>query len=300
MSILVATDLSEASRAAVRTAARLAAARDTSLTVAHFIEMPRSASWAVEAATREKLADEAREKAHSQLASFVDETLGDEHAGETIEVRVETGPPDPGIAELVDAIDATVVVIGATGRDGVARRLLGSTAEDVVRRSARPVLVVPADQPVEAFSQIVAPVDLSACSRASLEATASLARSDGAGLEIVHAAQPPGASVSVFDPMIAPISRQELIDEYRERFDDFVAEFDLEDLEAYTRFQAADPVELVEETIEDLEADLVVLGTHGRRGVEKLFLGNTATKILRDMPCAVMAVRSSREAESAD
>jgi nucleotide-binding universal stress UspA family protein len=294
MSILVATDLSPASQAAVRMSARLAEARGEDLTIAHFLDVPPSASWAVDAEMREALVEESREKAESELATFVQQTFAATDVPEmTVDVCVETVAPDPGIADLANSEDASLIVVGATGRGALVETLLGSTAEDVVRRSARPVLVVPSDQPPEPFEHIVAPIDLTDCSRRSLRTAMSFASTDEASLEVVYGCMPPGANVSVVQPMSAPYDRQDLLTEHQRRFDNFVDEFDLEALEAYTRFQSGNPVEVIVETVEDVDADLVVVGSHGRRGIERLFLGNTATKILRRMPCAVMVVPSN-------
>jgi nucleotide-binding universal stress UspA family protein len=291
MSILVATDLSPASQAAVRMSARLADACEEDLTIAHFLDVPPSASWAVDAEMREALVEEAREKTESELATFVQQTFAATDAPEmTVDVRVETVAPDPGIVDLADEQEASLIVVGATGRGALAETLLGSTAEDVVRRADRPVLVVPPDQPPEPFEHVVAPVDLTDCSRRSLRTAMSFAQADEASLEVIYGCMPPGANVSVFQPMSAPYDRQDLLAEHQRRFDSFVDEFDLEDLEAYTRFQSGGPIEVIMETVDDVEADLIVMGTHGRRGLERLFLGSTATKILRRMPCAVMVV----------
>src|SRR5690242_16553658 len=54
-------------------------------------------------------------------------------------------------------------------------------------------------------------------------------------------------------------------------------------------------VGLVEDSIlsfvEDQDVDLVVMGTHGRRGLDRLMMGSVAERVLRRAPCAVLAVR---------
>lgn len=60
----------------------------------------------------------------------------------SVETDVEVGDPAQSIVEYADTNDADHIVIGSHGRQGVARFLLGSVAETVVRRSVVPVTVV--------------------------------------------------------------------------------------------------------------------------------------------------------------
>ncbi|NGM68400.1 universal stress protein [Natronolimnobius sp. AArcel1] len=62
--------------------------------------------------------------------------------GVTVETALEAGDPARTIVSYADDHDCSQIVIGSHGRDGLARFLLGSVAETVVRRSAVPVTVV--------------------------------------------------------------------------------------------------------------------------------------------------------------
>lgn len=79
-----------------------------------------------------------REKAEAVLASF-EETLPDDL---TVETTVEAGDPARTIVRYADDHGADGIVLGSHGREGVARYLLGSVAETVVRRAAVPVTVI--------------------------------------------------------------------------------------------------------------------------------------------------------------
>ena len=62
--------------------------------------------------------------------------------GLEVTTRIESGAPGEVIAELADTIGAEQIVIGSHGRRGLGRLFLGSVAEQVLRRSNVPVLVV--------------------------------------------------------------------------------------------------------------------------------------------------------------
>jgi nucleotide-binding universal stress UspA family protein len=52
--------------------------------------------------------------------------------------------------------------------------------------------------------------------------------------------------------------------------------------------RAGTPAQIILQTAADLDADMIVLGTHQRRGVEKLLLGSVAERVLREAPCPVL------------
>jgi nucleotide-binding universal stress UspA family protein len=293
MSILAATDLSEDSRTAIRTAARLAEARETSLTVAHFLEATETTPWDLQSDLSEAREQEARDEAGERLEEFLDETFAETARPSNLDVHVDLAEPDEALPTLGDEREAELIVVGSTGRNRVAEFLLGSTAEEVVRSSRCPVLVVRPDRATEqSFERIVAPVDFSDCSRQGLARAITMARSEGAALDILHAYRLPTSDVTDFGPTVTPRQVDELQYERQRQLDEFVEEFDLTGLSVSTHLDVADPATAVVETVEDHDADLVVMGTHGRRGFRKLFLGSTASKVLRRMPCSVMTVRT--------
>jgi len=69
----------------------------------------------------------------------------DEHGDDSWTFRVEAGDPAVVIAEVAAEIEADLIVMASHARSGLKRVLMGSVAEDVLRRAKRPVLVVPID-----------------------------------------------------------------------------------------------------------------------------------------------------------
>ena len=67
----------------------------------------------------------------------------------------------------------------------------------------------------------------------------------------------------------------------------------LQNVLVHQRLQA--PAEEIAQIAADLEADLVVVGTHGRRGVSRLILGSVAETTIRFTPCPVLVVRRKAE-----
>jgi nucleotide-binding universal stress UspA family protein len=59
-------------------------------------------------------------------------------------------------------------------------------------------------------------------------------------------------------------------------------------------FLEGDPATEIVRYTQDAGIDLVVMGTHGRTGIERLVLGSVAERVLRDAPCSVLVVKMPR------
>jgi nucleotide-binding universal stress UspA family protein len=75
------------------------------------------------------------------------------------------------------------------------------------------------------------------------------------------------------------------------------------DVEVVTALETGDPATTIVDYAEEIDADIVVLGTHGRSGVERRLIGSVAERVVRQSPCPVMTVGlpdSDVTVESAD
>lgn len=290
MSILVATDLSENGRTALAAASAEARRRGTPLTVLHCLDSVAERWEYLEQppANVEDVAEAARE----ELEEEFHEAVGRVEEPQVDEFRIVEAHAANGIVEVAQEGDFELVVVGATGRGTLSRLLLGSTAEEVVRSCDTPVLVVPPESPFDDVDRIVAPVDMSECSRASLAVAADRARAADAELTILHTSSLPTGAMALMEWEPSDEDR----DAHREFTSEQMAEFldgvDLEGVECDTVLRFGAPFREIVDVSEEREADLIVMGTHGRRGFERMFLGSTATKVLRRLPCAAMTIRS--------
>ncbi len=139
--ILLATDFSEAADEAVDKASELARSLGAKLTVLHVHCRPPAAPEAVvandcllssadlDAETRKEL----EELQNTRLSDVETVNLvGQEHASAAL-----------AICDFADQEDIDLIVVGSHGRTGIARLLIGSVAEKVVRHATCPVMVVP-------------------------------------------------------------------------------------------------------------------------------------------------------------
>jgi len=143
-SILVATDFSDCSGAAFRTAARLARTFQAKIILLHVISLKRVATLADYLEQEpEALVAKLRERAQQQLTEFLRRWNSEGLAVETI---VSVGAPFQEIAVIARDLAVDLVALGGYGRSGrgpIEEVFFGSTAEKVVRLLPCPVLCVP-------------------------------------------------------------------------------------------------------------------------------------------------------------
>lgn len=132
--ILLATDLSAASREATDRAIDLAGRLEARLLIVNALEKRRLSG----AGSHDRV-DQARAERESHLVEVV---RGARDAGVTAEFLVWDGDPGDSIAAAAEAEHADLVVVGTRGRSGAERMFLGSVSDHVVRHAECPVLVV--------------------------------------------------------------------------------------------------------------------------------------------------------------
>lgn len=137
--VLVGVDFDQASASAVKMAGVFASVWDARVTILHSAAYEAPAYFT---ADQIELLAADREQSRAGLADQLRAFAG-EHLVHAVDVMVDDGRPEDAIVRMAAEFD--LVVVGTHRRQGARRWWLGSVAEAVVRRSTRPVLVVPAD-----------------------------------------------------------------------------------------------------------------------------------------------------------
>ncbi len=140
------------------------------------------------------------------------------------------------------------------------------------------------------FKRILAPVDFDESSLSALELAAQLAKPNDGTVFILHIV-PVDMDVSGMPQYVDLIKRQENVD--RDQLT-AIAKQHLADVKWEILDQMGPPAEVIAEVAATLPADLIVMVTHGRRGLARLVEGSIAEKVLRNAPCPVLAVRKEQ------
>jgi nucleotide-binding universal stress UspA family protein len=141
------------------------------------------------------------------------------------------------------------------------------------------------------WSKICCAIDFSESSRLALEQAADLAARSGAELTLVHVHVPiPHAALDVLTG--APEGASAAAQELEKLLSQWRADAErLSGRAARVALRSGDPADQLVKFARESGSDLVVVGTHGRRGLRRLVLGSVAERVLRTAPCPVLAVR---------
>lgn len=279
--ILAATDFSAPARHAVARAFRVAGETGARLDLTHVVgqgalDNLRQLLGLQAAPVEARILDEARDR----LRVLADE-LGRTH-GVGAATHLATGTVLRTLLEQADALDADLVVVGAKGEDYLGRLLLGTTAERLLRRSTRPVLMV-RQTPHEAYRRVLVPVDFSPWSAPAIRLARAVA--PAAELVLLHAFEAPFEAKLEFAGVgEADIARYRRVagEEARQALDRLVAATGLAPEEVATRVVHGSTARVILAQEQELDCDLIVLGKHGQGALEDLLLGSVTKHVLAE------------------
>lgn len=302
MKVLIGVDGSAGGFAAVRLAGQLLSPQTDQVALYYTppqIRVSAGSETAPEMAKRaqQAVADALFDEAHNELPPEL---------AATVNVIVGTRNPRQGIVVAAEEWRADLIAIGARGSGPIAKLLLGSVADSVVRSSAIPVLVA-RPRPAERADSPLRVLLATDGSKASQQAAAVLQRFTW----------PPGTigrAMTVIESLLVGTVPQWLEQKARDADSEAMAQAWIDEHEAEKRekqeelsrhcqqlpapFQNSPPIvaeghaaEQILQTIAVERADLVVLGAHGKGALGRLLIGSTSDKVLSQAPCSVLIVR---------
>ena len=215
-------------------------------------------------------------------------------AGVTATTVVLEGAAVGAIVNYAKAQNVAAIVMGTRGTEGVERFFLGSTADGVLRSADVPVFVThPADDaPPPSFKRILVPTDDSDPALAAIAYAIEFAAVEKATVIFGHVIETEGVIEKSHEygydgqPMIA-----EMHADAQKGLDLAVAAAKQRGVEAESFVAEGHPIDAILAAIPAHQADAVVVGTHGRRGLRRLFLGSVAEGVVRQSPVPVAVLR---------
>jgi nucleotide-binding universal stress UspA family protein len=205
------------------------------------------------------------------------------------------GFPDDALVTAAHDLGAELIVTGSHGRRGLGRILLGSVAERVVRSAPGPVLVARGapDAADGGFHRILVATDFSEASERGFDLALALA-AEGASVELVHFWHLPALSrahaADEVDATLADI-RAGMEQHGAERGAEALATRDTTRAQVRYSLREGDARDGIVDLARIAACDLIVVGSHGRRGLRRLLLGSVAESTVRHAPCSVLVAR---------
>jgi len=142
------------------------------------------------------------------------------------------------------------------------------------------------------WKRILCPIDFSDASRAALEAAAEVAKRFGAKVALFHAYPVPGYTF----PDGSFVASSKMLEELAEQANRHLAEWktiaeQMGIAQVETATAIGEPAHEILAFAKAQQADLMILGTHGRTGLQHALMGSVAERVVRRATCPVLTVR---------
>jgi nucleotide-binding universal stress UspA family protein len=189
---------------------------------------------------------------------------------------IAEGQTTTALLARLEAEPVDLVALGSHGRSGIARLMLGSVAESLIRSVTIPVLVIRSGSDTRsepAVREIMVPVNFTSHSKRGVEIGAYLASKFGARLHIIHALEGQGFRKDTLRQLC-----------------DWVPSSSREQCEIKEVVREGNAAEQVVLAAREESVDLVVLGAEHRPFLEFTTLGTTAERVVRHCPCSTLVL----------
>lgn len=281
--IVIGTSLAEICDGVVRTGVQVAKATGATPWLVHSYSL---AAFAAEISDA-RLLEWQEESVSAGLAEQAKRTGLDSLPGFKPDQLVQRiGSPPREIADLAREVKADLIVVGAQESGALRRIFLGSTADGVIRKAPCPVLVVRSEA---AFppTRVEIPVDLSPVSADAMRQGLGFLAGIGATTaetEVLFVLNPfeVGGSIQFTPAQIERFAGEELRCFMK-------ANSSGGELHR-ARIRTGYPREEILNVLKERQADLAILGTHGRTGFERLTLGSVAVEVMHQAACNLLLI----------
>lgn len=275
--ILVCTDDSPASQGAVKTALDLAQACDSriyllfALEFYPYFEYPQPDALSIAPVVSQELFDLRERIAREHLETWRREAV---QRGLALEARLQWGRQAyVEILAAAEELKPDLIVMGRRGKSGLERLLVGSVTARVIGHTSGKVLVAPRDA-VLSFERLLVASDGSPAGQAAFQEALSMAKRTGGQLNLITAAH------GELDPKRAKALVKEL-----------AAQAQRQQVPLKTFTPEGRPEEAIIQMAIAKKIDLIIMGSQGRTGLKRLFLGSVAERVIGQAPGPVLVVK---------
>jgi nucleotide-binding universal stress UspA family protein len=275
--ILVCTDDSPASRGAVKTALDLAQACGARIFLLYalefypYYEYPQPDALGITPTAGQELFELRERTAREHLDAWHLEAT---QRGLKMRVCLQTGLQ--AYAEILSAaeeIQPGLIIMGRRGKSGLERLLVGSVTARVIGHTPHKVLVAPRDT-VLSLEKIMVASDGSPASQAAFQEALAISQKTGGQLILIT------ASHGELDPKRAKTLVKEMAEEAKRQ-----------NVDLTTLAPGGRPEEAIIKVATAKNIDLIIMGSHGRTGLKRLFMGSVAERVVGQAPCPVLVVK---------
>ena len=233
-------------------------------------------------------AEQAQARLDQGLAQIPEDVRG--------EARLVEGNPSHEILAEAEKLGAGLIVVGAGVIEGSEHLIIGTTPDRLIRASKVPVLVVGRAAP-GGYQHVVIPTDLDRADEGAIRLGCALAHSNGGGADVLHCHIIP----SLLHRYMGNVAemRAKAREKAEKHFNSYLDGVTLDDgCVVPNRVIVAEndethPAEVIVTEANKRSADLIVMALGGISVFQRWFIGGVAEKILRALPCTLLALPTS-------
>ncbi len=208
----------------------------------------------------------------------------------SIESVICEGEPPEVLVDTAQGKKADLIALGTYGRKGLKRLLMGSVTSQVILNSPCDVLVVkkPCTRCSGNYGSLLVPFDGSASSQKALLRACELSKTDGSEISVLYVITRYEEMVDFFKTDTIKKSLYQEAEKIAEGAKKIAAS---QKVPIKAVVQEGHASEKIVEIAGTFKNDLIVVGTHGWRGVNKAIMGSTAERIIANASCPVLIVK---------
>lgn len=209
----------------------------------------------------------------------------------SVETLIEKGIPIERITEVAENREINLIIIGEGNHSENEHFKLGSTTERMMQKNGIPLMVVK-NEPIKPIKKFLCPVDFSESSKRALTNAIFLSNRLDAKLTILNVFTP----VEVFSYWINVDDKKEnqfQLNRQKAEFEEFMKDFHINKHSHRVKIAQGEPEEEILKEIKNQGIDLLMMGTTGKTGLSKIFLGSVTEKVTREVPCNFIITNES-------
>lgn len=191
-----------------------------------------------------------------------------------ISYKILYGEVDDTIVYESDVQHADLIIMGTAGHERLNGPFIGTTTEKVVRHAKAPVLIIRKAVPMKSIKNILLPSQLMLNQTEIMEMVKDLQEQFKATLHVLLVNTP--------EHFMTDNTAHELQE-------DFVKHYQLTNCKTYFRNYATEEAGIVDFAIHN-DMNLIIMPTHGRKGLSHLLYGSITEEVLNSIECAIMTV----------
>ncbi len=293
--ILFPTDFSQAANQALPHALKIAQKYEADINVLHvatlYSDDPNAPGY--------QQVDEGNFK------EYIEKSLGEIHQAVESSQKVATEvvrevAPATGILDFIEEKGIDLTVMGTHGHSALAHFFLGSVTERVVRHAPCPVLTVARDRKeyrnIPDYQNIVVAFDFSEHSKQAAREARDMATRYGARLQALYVVEQE-VHPAFYLKWKESIARElpQIAEEAKESLRSTLGEEDFQDLDVHVKIGDGKAHAEISKFARANQVDLIVMGTHGLSGLDRMLLGSTTERVVRIASCPVLTFKLDNE-----